>query len=341
MSQKTKVGVVGIGWWSDVLADAVVGSDEIEIVAGYSRSVEKTRAFAQKYSCRAASSLEEMLAMPDLQGVVVTTPNNAHLDVVKLAAAAGKHLFVEKPIAVSIAEGEEIAEICRRASVLLSIGHSYRRHTGIRRIKRLIEEGALGRVSYADGIFSKGRGLGLVSGGDWRSQDAVMPGGCLMQIGIHHIDNLIYLLGPVVDVSAMLARLETRAEIFDIGSVHLRFESGAIGTVTANYISADRFALNVYGTKAAVRFDLQDGLEWLPAGERAWRRIEVEPNDFLCAEMEEFAVCIREGRRPEVGGEEGLVPLAVIHAAIRSQTEHRVVALKEILPSQNARVMAI
>ncbi len=326
-----EVGVVGLGWWSDVLANCVKGSPLIRVSTCFSRSKEKRDKFASDFGCGAAGSLDEMLSTPGLSGVVITTPNNAHLDVVKAAATAGKHVFVEKPIANDIAEGVEIGRLCKAAGVVLSVGHSYRRHSGIRRISRLIADGDLGRISLAEGVFSKNHGLRLSGPQDWRFQKSELPGGCLMQIGIHHIDNMFYLLGDIVDVSAMMARLETAAEIEDVVSVLLRFKSGALGFVTADYISADRFELTVSGTKAIARFDLQRGVSILRQGEKTFSTLPVQANDYLRAEMEEFASCILEGKAPETGGEEALRPLAVIHAAIKSNKERRVVSLDEIL----------
>ncbi len=136
--------------------------------------------------------MEEMLASSGLSGVIVTTPNNAHLDVVKQAAAAGKHVFVEKPIANDIREGLAIKRLCEEAGVVLSVGHSYRRHSGIRYIADLIKRDELGRISLAEGVFSKNHGLRLSGPQDWRFQKSELPGGCHMQIGIHHIDNMLY-----------------------------------------------------------------------------------------------------------------------------------------------------
>lgn len=332
-SAPISVGVVGLGWWSDVLANCTEDSSFIKFTTCFSRSKEKRQKFAEDFDCEAAGSLEEMLKTPGLDGVVITTPNNAHLEIVRAAAKAGKHVFVEKPIANDIAEAFEIERICREAGVTLSIGHSYRRHSGIRHIAELIKNDELGRISLAEGVFSKNRGLRLSGPQDWRFQSAELPGGCLMQIGIHQIENLLFLLGDIVEVSSMMARLETKAEIEDVGSVLLRFKSGAIGFVTADYISADRFELTVSGTKAIARFNLQSGVSLLKQGEKNFSLLNVPPNDYLRVQMEEFGSCVRDGTSPEVGAKEAIAPLAVIHAAIKSNKERRVVSIEEVLES--------
>ena len=98
--------------------------------------------------------------------------------------------------------------VCETAGVQLAVGHSYRRHGALRHLRQMIDGDEMGRVSLAEGVFSNDNGLKLKSG-LWRSDPVELPGGCLMQIGIHQIDNLLYLLGPVSDVSGYFNRLET------------------------------------------------------------------------------------------------------------------------------------
>src|SRR5215468_11724245 len=120
---KLRVAVVGIGWWSDVLADAALRSDTIDIAACYTRSDDKRAAFAAKYGCRPAASYEEILADRDIEAVINTTPNGAHLVTTRMAAEAGKHVFLDKPIANTVAEGREIARVCADAGVVLALGY--------------------------------------------------------------------------------------------------------------------------------------------------------------------------------------------------------------------------
>ena len=119
-----RVAALGMGWWSDVLADAIKRSDKLEIVACFTRSAEKRSAFAAKYSCRAAASYEEILDDPSIEAVINTTPNNVHLETTEAAAKAGKHVFLDKPIANTVREGQAIADACkagrRRAGARLS-----------------------------------------------------------------------------------------------------------------------------------------------------------------------------------------------------------------------------
>jgi predicted dehydrogenase len=328
---KVKVGIVGIGWWSDVLAEVVAKSGMLDLRACFTRSADKAAAFAAKFGCEAMPSFEAMLALDDLDGVILTTPNSAHRPGTEAAARAGKHVFVEKPISNTLADGRAMIQACEAAGVVLAVGHSYRRNGALRHLKELIDDGALGRVSLAEGVFSNDNGLRLKAG-LWRSDPAEIPGGCLMQIGIHQIDNLLYLLGPATDVSAYFSRLETEPEVEDVTAVLMRFESGAVGYVAADYISPRRFTLVVHGTKANAYFDMDnDGLRLQRTGEPKPVPVEYAPADHLTAELEDFAAAIRGDHPPEIDGEKAMVPLAIVLAAGRSSAEGRSVPLAELL----------
>ncbi|MBT4672494.1 MAG: Gfo/Idh/MocA family oxidoreductase [Rhodospirillaceae bacterium] len=330
--EKIKVGIVGIGWWSDVLAAVIEKSDQMELGAGYSRSADKTDAFAERFQCEAAPSYEAMLAMEDLDGIILTTPNSAHRQGAEAALAAGKHVFVEKPISNTLEDGRAMIAAADAAGKILAVGHSYRRHGALRHLRRLIDAGELGRVSLAEGVFSNDNGLNLEEG-VWRTDGSEIPGGCLMQIGIHQIDNLLYLMGPVSDVTAYFARLETKPDIEDVTTLLMRFASGAIGYVAADYISPRRFTLALHGTKANAYFDMDnDGLRLQRTGETKPSPEEFEPEDHLTSEMEDFAAAIRDGAAPEIDGRQAMVPLAIVLAAKRSSKEGRSIALSEFLP---------
>ena len=326
-----RVGIVGIGWWSDVLAGVIAKSDKLELRAGFSRSPDKVAKFAEEFGCEAMPSYEAMLALDDLDGVILTTPNSAHLPGTEAAAAAGKHVFVEKPVSNSIEDGRAMIAACEAAGVVLAVGHSYRRNGALRHLKHLIDSGELGRVSLAEGVFSNDNGLKLKPGA-WRTDPAEIPGGCLMQIGIHQIDNLLYLLGDAGEVTAYFNRLETEPEIEDVTALLMQFKSGAVGYVAADYISPRRFTLAIHGTKANAFFDMDnDGLRIQRTGETAPSPVDYTPADHLLVELEDFADAVAESRRPEIDGRDGLVPLAVVLAAAKSSNERRSIPLAEIL----------
>jgi predicted dehydrogenase len=333
MSAPLRVAALGMGWWSDVLADAAKRSRDIEIVACFTRSEDKRRAFAAKYGCRAAASYEDILTDKSIEAIVNTTPNNVHLETTRMAAEAGKHVFLDKPIANTVAEGAAIARICRDAGVVLALGYQRRRESHFRWIKAEIDAGRFGRLVQAEGNISRDR-LGKIDLSSWRYQATGMPGGVMLQIGLHYVDVLEMLMGPVARVSGMLAQLVLPGDNPDVAGLMLEHECGAISSLTASYASASEYyMMNVYGKEASAYYDLFSGLRHLRRGETTARSIATETNDTLREELEEFVHCIRTGAKPETDGFWATRNLAVIKAGVKSAREGRAVDMSEVLKS--------
>ena len=326
-----RVASLGMGWWSDVLADAINRSGKLTITACYSRSEEKRAAFAAKYGCRAVPSYEAILADTDIEAVINTTPNGVHLETTRAAADAGKHVFLDKPIANTVSDGRRITELCRKAGVVLALGYQRRRENQFRWIKRQIDEGLFGKLVNAEANISRDR-LGKIDLGSWRYQAAGMPGGVMLQIGIHYTDVLEYLLGPVKAVSGRFARLVLPGDNPDVASLVLEHENGALSTLNASYASASEYYLmNIYGKEATAYYDVFEGLRMLKRGEEKPVKVPFASKDTIAEELEEFADAVRGAGAPEIGGEYATTSLAVIRAGIVSAREGRHVEIAEIL----------
>ena len=331
-----RVASIGIGWWSDVLADAAQRSGKLKIVGCYTRSAEKRQAFAAKYGCRPAPSFEALLADPQIEAIINTTPNNAHRATCLSAAAAGKHIFLDKPIANTLADGRVITAACRQAGVVLALGYQRRRESQFRWIKQQIDAGLFGRLVNAEANISRDR-LGQIDLASWRYRADGMPGGVMLQIGIHYTDVLEYLLGPIVAVRGQLARLVLPGDNPDVASLLLQHESGALSTLNASYASASEYYLmNIYGKEATAYYDLHNGLRLIKRGEREPQRVVNANTDTLVEQLEEFAAAIRGGGQIEVGGEYATRSLAVIRAGILSAQQGRQIELAEVMNDGDA-----
>jgi predicted dehydrogenase len=330
-ARPVKVGCVGIGWWSDVLADAITRSGKIEIVSCYTRSEQKRHAFAAKYGCAAAPRYEAMLEDSRVEAVINTTPNNAHLETTRAAAEAGKHVFLDKPIANTVAEARELTNACRRAGVVLALGYQRRRESHFRWVRAQIDAGEFGTLVNAEANISRDR-LGKIDLASWRYTAAGMPGGVMLQIGIHYTDVLEYLMGPIKTVNGRLAQLVLPGDNPDVASLMLEHENGALSTLNASYASASEYYLmNIYGKEASAYYDLHQGLRFLKRGARRSTPVACPSNDALVSELEEFASAVRGHGAPEMDGEKATTSLAVVLAGIRSAREGRTVAVAEVL----------
>jgi len=323
------VACLGMGWWSDVLADAIKRSGKMKIASCFSRSPEKREAFAKKYGCRAANSYEEILQDKGIEAIINTTPNSVHRETTLAAARAGKHSFLDKPIANTIADARALTEACRKAKVVLALGYQRRRESHFRWIKQNLDQ--FGRLVNAEANISRDR-LGKIDLGSWRYTAEGMPGGVMLQIGIHYTDVLEYLVGPVKAVSGRFVRLVLPGDNPDVASLVLEHENGALSTLNASYASASEYYLmNIYGKEATAYYDLHAGLRWLKRGSTKAETVSVKKNDPIVEELEEFAAAVRGDGEPEMDGERSTASLAVLLAGIKSAKEGRRVEVKEVL----------
>jgi predicted dehydrogenase len=326
-----RVACIGMGWWSDVLADAIQRSKKLKIVACYTRSEDKRKTFAAKYGCSAAPDYQVILQDRSVEAIINTTPNDAHLETTRAAAEAGKHVFLDKPIANTVSEGRAIAELCRKAKVVLALGYQRRRESQFRWIRERIDAGEFGKLVNAEANISRDR-LGKVDLSSWRYTAAGMPGGVMLQIGIHYSDVLEYLLGPVKAVNGRFAQLVLPGDNPDVASMVLEHESGALSTLNASYASASEYyLLNVYGKEASAYYDLHQGLRMLKRGNKSATPVVCAQNDPIVEELEEFASAARGQGKPEMGGEAATASLAVIRAGIVSAREGRRVEVAEMM----------
>jgi predicted dehydrogenase len=322
-----------MGWWSDVLADAMARSGKLKIIACYTRSEEKLKAFAKKYTCHPAPLYENILTDKAVEAIINTTPNSVHLETTRAAAEAGKHVFLDKPIANTIADARAITAACRKAGVVLALGYQRRKESHFRWVRKQIEEGAFGKLVNAEANISRDR-LGRIDLSSWRYTAEGMPGGVMLQIGIHYTDVLEYLIGPIKAVRGSLAQLVLPGDNPDVASMVLEHDNGALSTLNASYASASEYYLmNIYGKEASAYYDLHQGLRFLKRGSDRANPVPCAKNDPIMEELEEFAAAVRGQGQPEMDGERSTASLAVLLAGIKSAREGRRVEVAEILSS--------
>lgn len=345
MDGKVGLAPIGLGRWARVLARGAQRGDVIDLVSCFSRDEQRRSAFAEEFGVpRTAATYEELLADPEVEGVIITTPNDTHRAVILQALEAGKAVYVDKPIAHSLPDALAIADAVGSAGAVFAVGHSARRLSGHRQAKRWLDEGLLGEVSLAEANFSNERGLQLTPA-TWRYYADKSPGGAFIQLGVHHADNLQYLLGPVRSVTAHARRLYTAAEVPDAVMAILEFESGPLAYLGTGWASPGVYNLNLFGTKANLRYDL-DFTHWDASheaddysslrsqayGETDRPEVALPRTDMFREQLDEFALAIRGQATIEVGAPEAIRALAVVAAALTSSDRNgAAVEIKELL----------
>jgi predicted dehydrogenase len=328
-----KVGIVGLGRWARVLSRSLSDSSAISIVAGYSRSEEKRRAFERDLGIPTVPDLETLLTDPEIQGVILTVPNEQHLPVAREVAKSKKHVYTEKPIASTLEEGLEIAALQEKYGITVTVGHSARLMAGIRKIREAIDAGELGRVAFIEANFSNERALELTPK-TWRWYKDKAPGGPLSQLAIHQFDVLHYLGGEILEAGSMASKLSpVGAEVDDQSMTFLKFTDGKIGYVGSCWTSPGIFAVRVFGSHGLMHYEIDFGTWDTPAllhkssvlyiqrgkdGYAKREEIKLPASDMFRAELEMFAECCRTGKPGELNAYNGNIAVAVVYAALKS-----------------------
>jgi predicted dehydrogenase len=269
--------IVGLGWWGRYLVESLQGGSAVRFIRGCDLDPAGVADFADAMGLRVTAKFADVLGDPDVQAIILTTPHAYHADQVVQAARAGKHVFVEKPLALNRADAERAVAACVKAGVALGIGHERRFEPALIEIKRMVEDGELGTIMHAEANFSHDS-MSTLDPGNWRLSPEHAPAAGMTAMGVHLTDSLISMLGPVEHVYAETARRVMAAPGGDVVSAHLRFESGATGYINSILATPFFMRLQVFGSDA-----------WVEARDRV--RPEAEG-------VVQFTVC-RAGAEPE------------------------------------------
>jgi predicted dehydrogenase len=238
--------VAGLGWWGRQIVRSLAGSEEIRVVRAVEPAVAANAEFAREFGLAISPTLEDALADPGVDAVILCTPQDMHTGQVLAAAAAGKHVFCEKPLAMSRADAERSVDACLAAGMVLGVGHERRYEPAMRRLRGLIREGQLGTLLHGEANFSHDK-LTHIRPGDWRADPrnpAAMTG-----MGIHLTDAFLELFGPATEVYAAAAGIVSDRPNGDIVSVQMRFSSGATAFASAILETPLFIGLRVFGSK--------------------------------------------------------------------------------------------
>ncbi len=332
-------GIVSPGRWGRKLLDAARESPRLRFAGVSSRDPAKAAEIAALYGGRPYDSLESLLAASDVEAVLLPTPHFLHHPQTLAALRAGKHVFVEKPIATSLEQAEEMRQAAIQAGRVLAVGHQGRHTGGIRKVKAMLAAGELGTIAAVVVVQGFPHAL-FRTGDDWRKGATVVPGGQLDELGVHYFDVLQFLFGPARRVTGFVHRPLPDAPPA-AGTVALHFDGGVIASYTTYDASVGMSRLLILGSKGCLEMNRmgQDACTWQPISDLATARLgglPPQPMRFegpylvttaLTAELEDFADAIREGRPPQVGADESISTLRISRAVMEASATGRTVEL--------------
>jgi predicted dehydrogenase len=298
-----KAAIVGLGRWGQNLVNSTAESAILRFTTANTRTRQTADAFCREKSLRWTADLDEILSDPAIDAVVFATPHSQHPDQVLRAAAAGKHVFVEKPFALSSTDADRMLDAAGKAGIVLAVGFNRRFHPSMARLRDAVSTGALGSVVGISAEQTALHGLDLPQTA-WRAQPNESPGGAMTAIGVHLVDGMIDLLGTVESVFAKVSR---RAAVHadDTTDVLLTFKSGATGHIFCSTVATPRYRMAVHGTGGFAEilghqmgiFSYTAALPGEAFGTATPKVFETKGFNMLTAELETFADCI-ETRRP-------------------------------------------
>jgi predicted dehydrogenase len=256
-----RAAIIGLGTWGQHLVRSVQGtSGLIQFTAAATRTMDKGREVAQLHGLRLLPDYAAALADPQVDAVVLATPHSMHTEQIVAAARAGKHVFTEKPLGLDAASARRAAQACADAGVTLGVGYNWRFQPALQAIRRMIDDGTLGRVLHLEGNFC-GPSAFRFPKGHWRHEATEGPAGGMTGRGVHVLDAMLYLAGHIDQVMAQSVRLAQDFGMDDTTSMLLRFASGATGYLGTVIATPETWRLQVFGTRAWAEVG---GVEHLP-----------------------------------------------------------------------------
>jgi predicted dehydrogenase len=342
--------IIGCGMIARCHARALADVPGTRVAALASRRLENAQKLAAEagLDCDCYTDLAAALARPEVQAVIITTPSGAHLEPAVAAAAAGKHVVIEKPLEITTERCDRIIDACRRHGVQLAVIFPSRFGDANRTLKAAVDAGRFGRLTLGETTCKWWRSQAYYDEGGWKGTKALDGGGALMNQAIHNVDLLVWLMGPVTHVSAFTATLaHGRIEVEDTAVACLRFAGGALGVIQAATSVHPGLpkTVAIHGDRGTAVVEQDDVLRWQftpeteedrAVRERFAQKVGASGGSSNPAaishvgharQLADFVQALRASRPPLVDGREGRKAVAVVEAIYQSAATGRALQL--------------
>lgn len=311
--------LLGLGRWGQLLHQASLASDHLNITTVVGRSIERIQQYCSENSLAASSNLDKMLQNDGIDAVIIATPHSQHFQQLMSVAEAGKHVYCEKPFTLSATQANTALNALKKQNCKVAVGHNRRFAPNTLAVKQLISDGWFGDLVHIDGVFNAQMAQ---SKGQWRDSAAESPAGGMTSLGIHVVDMFINLMGNVSSLRADSRRVTGNCEFDDHTTVNLNFSNEAGGLLTTLTNTAMQWRITLYGSKGWACIEDQDTLTLQPVdGER---EIILYPGygypaiKTLTSALDAFALDISNGDAFPVTPEQVLHGTEVLEAIIQS-----------------------
>ena len=323
-----RAAILGLGRWGRSLVNSVQGkSRDIQFVAAHTRTRQTAEAFCRDKDMTFVDTYAQILADPTIDAVVLATPHSRHAEQIAQAAAAGKHVFVEKPMTLDLASAHAAAAAAAKAGVMLAVGFNRRFHPSIVEIRNRKQDGRLGKVVAMVGQHTTST-QSFLAPDNWRSDPEEAPGGAMTAVGVHLMDHMIELGGPVREVHCVTG-VQGAGPAEDTTTILFAHAGGATATIFCSVATATNFSFAVYGSKglAEITGAALQNFRFVPTSDRApdgpvtappGEHLDFTGFDMLNAELTAFARAIVDRTPYPVPLADVLHGMAVFDAVVAS-----------------------
>ncbi|MBW5446473.1 gfo/Idh/MocA family oxidoreductase [Cohnella sp. CFH 77786] len=325
-----RFGMIGCGSISDMHIEAIRRIEDASLTIVSSRNEAKARAVAERERCAWTTDYGELLKRPDVDIVCVTTSSGSHAAIGLDVLQAGKHLVVEKPIAMNARDAQALVDKAAERGATLSAISQRRFEPNNQAIKRVLDEGGLGKLLLAEVTLPYYRSQDYYDSADWRGTVAE-DGGVLMNQGIHCLDLMLWFAGKARTVFGKTATQTHRMEAEDLGLAIVQFENGAYGTVMASTSISPGYAssITLYGERGTIKLEGSSIVRWSVPGwdepdrmqEKTFGGVSDPRNivsDFHQRQLIDVIASIQTGRKPLSSGEDGLRAVQLVETIYQS-----------------------
>ena len=321
--------LIGCGAIAEMHATAIEAIGGAALYGVYDTRSESAARFAKKHGCRVFSTVEELCSCPQVDIVSICTPSGLHADLAIMAAEAGKHIVVEKPMAITKEQLDRLVETVEAHHVKVEVITQLRFSDAIKKTKKAIDEGRLGKILLADFRGKFFRSEEYYAMGGWRGTWAMDGGGALMNQGVHGVDLIQYLMGGIKSVSALCRTQARNIETEDSAYLLVEYANGAIGSIHSTTVAAPGYPrmIEISGEKGTIRLEEDCIIGWDIEGEeeelgKTTSRAGSDPMAFSHSmhmlQFQDLIDAIDNDRTPLVDVHEGRKPVDVILAAYES-----------------------
>jgi predicted dehydrogenase len=331
-----RAAIVGIGWWGKLLVDSVQGlSEHIKFTVGNTRSPAKVDAFCRDRAIRLVDDYDAVLADRAVDAIVLATPHSQHGDQIRRAAAAGKHVFVEKPFTLNSRDAKAALVSAAEAKIVLAVGFNRRFHPSMAELRNRVRDGRLGMIESCIAEQTAGGGVNIQPGA-WRADPNETPAGAMTGIGIHIVDAMISLFGRAGEAHCITTRRVAR-HVDDTTAVLVKFNNGVAGLFFCSMVTVPNYRFAVYGSNglAEILKPTLEDFRFSPKPDPTVGHLAiVQPQlvrnpgfDTLHAELSAFATCIRDRTPYPIPADEVLHGVEVFEAIVESARIGKAVAI--------------